>query len=102
MKGGKMISIRNIELYLNDHLEIPAKSREEILRKAKSFADPNGVISGGAIEDILGNQSKKFLKEIMAIEKHIKIALEDIKKSNKSAEEIAQDAENEKAALGGP
>jgi len=83
-----MISIRNIELYLNDHPEIPAESRDEILKKAKSFADPNGVISGsGTLKTILGNLSETFLKEIIAIEMHIKMAMEDIRKgSNKSKE----------------
>ncbi|MCX6745446.1 MAG: hypothetical protein NTX00_00330 [Candidatus Parcubacteria bacterium] len=81
-----MISIRNIEEYLKDHPKIPAKNKEEILKKAKSFADPNGIISGGAIKNILGHRTQKFLKEIMA-EKHIKMAMEDIRKESKKLKE---------------
>jgi len=77
-----MISIRNIEEYLKDHPGIPAIKREEILKKAKSFADPNGIISGGAIRLILAHRTKKFLQEIMS-EKHVKIGMADIRKTAK-------------------
>ena len=74
-----MISIRNIELYLKDHPKIPESKKQGILKKAKEFADPNGIISGGAIRPILGHRAYKFLKEIMT-EKHVKMAMEDIRK----------------------
>jgi hypothetical protein len=79
-KGGKMISIRNIKEYLKDHPKIPESKKQEILNKAKSFADPNGIISGGAIRAILAHRARKFLKEIIA-EKHVKMAMEDIRKT---------------------
>jgi hypothetical protein len=75
-----MISIRNVKQYLEDHPKIPASKRGEILKKAKSFADPNGIISGGAIRLILAHRTKKFLQEIMT-EKHIKLAMEDLRKT---------------------
>ena len=86
-----MISIRNIEEYLKDHPKIPAKNREEILQKAKSFADPNGIISGGAIKPILGPRTQKFLKEILT-EKHVKMAMEDMRKGSIKSKEGEKNA----------
>ena len=81
-----MISIRNVEKFLNDHLEIDEKTRKQISKKAKANADENGIISGSAIEIIFGELKSQFLNEIMTSEEHMEMGFADIKKAGRDSE----------------
>ncbi len=80
-----MVSIRNIEKYLNDHPELWA-IRESIMKRARQYAEPNsGIISGGAVTRfILGEIAKDFFNEILSEDLHRQMFNEDVKKLTNS------------------
>jgi hypothetical protein len=72
-----MISIRNVEKYLQDHGEIPQAEKDNLLAVFKVAAE-NGLVTGGMTGKILGPRAKAFFQEIESDPEHIQIGLEDI------------------------
>lgn len=74
-----MISIRNVEKFLNDHPEIDDVKRQEILEKSQKLND-TGLIAGGAIKHIMGDLASQFLRELTS-STHRQMGHTDIKKA---------------------
>jgi len=77
-----MISIRNVEKYLQDHGEIPQAEKDNLLAVFKVAAE-NGLVSGGMAGKILGPRTKAFFQEVESDPVHIQIGIEDIVKAKK-------------------
>ena len=76
-----MVSIRNIEKFLNEHPELYEK-KYRIFGKADAKKNKDGVIAGGALKEIFDgdeNLFHSFCAEIIR-EDHIRIGLEDMGK----------------------
>ena len=71
-----MISIKNIEKFIDDHPELEL-DKIQVLKKARDFCD-EGVIMGGAVEQILGEHKEIFFQEISTDFEHIKLGMEDM------------------------
>ena len=73
-----MVSIKNIEKFLEDHPELSDK-KYQILGRADALKSKNGVIFGGSLDEIFTDKNilDLFCAEIASAE-HLKLAHGDI------------------------
>jgi len=73
------VSIRNVEKFVDDHPKLVGSRKEKILAEAKKVSH-EGIITGGAVESLMGDLTEQFFQDVTTNVDHIQIGLADLGK----------------------
>ncbi|HCM68133.1 hypothetical protein A3H10_00135 [Candidatus Uhrbacteria bacterium RIFCSPLOWO2_12_FULL_46_10] len=78
-----MYALVNVEKFVQDNADRLGDRAEGILARAKEHAGGTGVISGGAVKDIMGDDdlTHEFSQTVTDDPEHMRIGLEAINKA---------------------